>query len=259
MVIALVSVVAVAALVVALLQARTASGLRGELAAARAEADRAGAALAGVTAERDAAVQSGRALSAENARAADEVREARARAGELSLLLEAATSRDDDGDEDDGEGLWSLLLAHVTRRWAAVVGVPPDSRALRASTPDDQLVEALGREIERLREEVGVDVEMSVPGRDAPGDELSPTDRVALLVAALELLGALATTAQRVTVEVGDSLVLTGDGWVDPYRELAAAHERAGAAGVGLGPVETGDERVRLVIHHRASVDTAAR
>ena len=41
------------------------------------------------------------------------------------------------------------------------------------------------------------------------------------------------------TVEVGDALVLTGDGWVDPYRELAAAHERAGAAGVGLGPVET--------------------
>ena len=120
-----------------------------------------------MTAERDAAVQRVGLLSAENARAADEVREARARAGELSLLLEAATSRVDVDEDDDGEGLWSLLLAHVTRRWAAVVGVPPDSRALRASTPDDQLVEALGREIERLREEVGVDVEMSVPGRDA--------------------------------------------------------------------------------------------
>jgi hypothetical protein len=251
-VVALVSVVAVAALVTALVQVRTASRLRGELAAAREAADRATGALAGVTAERDAAVQSGRALSAENARAADEVREARARAGELSLLLEAATSRVD--DDDDGEGLWSLLLAHVTRRWAAVVGVPPDSRALRASTPDEQLVEALGREIERLREEVGVDVELSAPAGGTGGDELAATDRVALLVAALELLGALATTAQRVTVEVGDSLVLTGDGWVDPYRELAAAHERVAAAGVGLGPVETGDERVRLVVHHRASV-----
>jgi hypothetical protein len=256
-VVALVSVVAVAALVAALFQVRTASRLRAELAAARDEAARAAGSLAAVTGERDAATQSARALSAENTRAAEEVRQARARAGELSLLLEAATTGA--GTDDDTDGLWHLLLAHVTRRWAAVVGVPPDNRALRGSTPDAQLVEALAREIERLREEVGVDVEMTVPVGASAGGDLSPTDRVALLVAALELLGALATTAQRVTVEVGETLVLTGDGWVDPYRELATAHERAVGAGVALGPVETGDEYVRLVVHHRPSVDAAVR
>ena len=91
-------------------------------------------------------------------------------------------------------------------------------------------------------------------GAGADSADAGSAERVALLVAALELLGALASTAERVTVEVGDTLVLTGAGWVDPYRELAAAHETAAAAGVALGTVETGDELVRLVVHHRPSV-----
>jgi len=258
-VVVLVSVVALAAVAVAVSQLRAVSRLRGEVGAARDEAARASGALAEVSAEHDEAVQTARSLTAENARAAHELREARTRSGELSMLLEAATTGAGTRDEASDDGLWSLLLAHVTRRWAAVVGVPPDSRALRAATADDQLVEALARETERLREEVGVDVELTVtaaPGAEATG---SSAERVALLVAALELLGALASTAERVTVEVGDTLVLTGEGWVDPYRELAAAHGTASAAGVALGAVETGDERVRLVVHHRPSVTAAAR
>ena len=258
MVVVLVSVVAVAAVVAAVLQSRTVSRLRAEVGAARDEAAQASSALAGITAERDAAAQSARALTAENARAAHELREARARSGELSLLLEAATTGAGTREDAADEGLWRLLLAHVSRRWAAVVGVPPDSRALRTAAPDDQLVEALARETERLREEVGVDVELAVTaaatGAGADSADAGSAERVALLVAVLELLGALASTAERVTVEVGDTLVLTGAGWVDPYRELAAAHETAAAAGVALGTVETGDELVRLVVHHRPSV-----
>jgi hypothetical protein len=261
-IVVLVSVVAVAALVAAVSQLRAAARLRAELDAARREAAQAAGALAAVIAERDAATQSARALSAENTRAADELREARARSGELSLLLEAATTGAGTGPDPDDEGLWRLLLAHVTRRWAAVVGVPPDRRALRAATPDDQFVEALARETERLREEVGVEVELTAARPATPsagGAETTGVERVAVLVAALELLGALATTAQRVTVEVGDTLVLAGDGWLDPYREVAAAHERAAGAGIVLGPVEEGDEQVRIVVHHRPAVTAGAR
>jgi hypothetical protein len=258
-IVVLVSVVAVAALVAAVSQFRAAARLHAELDAARREAAQAAGALAAVIAERDAATQSARALSAENARAADELREARAQSGELSLLLEAATTGAGTGRDADDEGLWRLLLAHVTRRWAAVVGVPPDRRALRAATPDDQLVEALARETERLREEVGVEVELTAAAQPAASAGVTGVEGVAVLVAALELLGALATTAQRVTVEVGDTLVLAGDGWLDPYREVAAAHERAAGAGIVLGPVEEGDEQVRIVVHHRPAVTAGAR
>jgi hypothetical protein len=261
-IVVLVSVVAVAALVTAVSPLRAAARLRTERDAARREAAQASAALAAVIAERDAAAQSAQALSAANARAADELRQTRAGSHELSLLLEAATTGAGTGRDADDEGLWRLLLAHVTRRWAAVVGVPPDRRALRAGTPDDQFVEALARETERLREEVGVEVELTASARppaSAGGGGTTDVERVAVLVAALELLGALATTAQRVTVEVGDTLVLAGDGWLDPYREVAAAYEWAAGAGIVLGPVEEGNEQVRIVVHHRPAVTAGAR
>jgi hypothetical protein len=261
-IVVLVSVVAVAALVAAVFQLRAASRFRTERDAARREAAQASGALAAVIAERDAATQSARALHTENARAADELQEARARSGELSLLLEAATTGAGTGRDAADEGLWHLLLAHVTRRWAAVVGVPPDRRALRATTPHEQFVEALARETERLREEVGVEVELTAtapPATTAGGAGTTGVEGVAVLVAALELLGALATTAQRVTVDVGDTLVLAGDGWLDPYREVATAYERAAGAGIALGPVEEADEQVRIVVHHRPAVTAGAR
>ncbi|HEX5366345.1 MAG TPA: hypothetical protein VFW63_06765 [Acidimicrobiales bacterium] len=246
MVVALVSVVAVAAVVAAVLQSRTAAARRQEAEAARAEAAR--------TAEaRDALERTAAELTAESTRLADELQRSRERIDELSLLLEAATAAP---ATDDGDGLWRLLLAHVARRWAAVVGVPPDGRGVHAQDPDDQLVEALGRETERLREEVGVDVEMSAVAPEAthPTVPTDAGDRVAVLVAALELLGALAGTAQSVAVEVGDAIVLTGEGWVDPYGDVSAAHQRSERAGVALGPLEAEDDRVRVVLHHRPVV-----
>ena len=249
-VVALVSVVAVAAVVVALVLFRSRAELERSIEAAQADAARAEAARAAVADERNSLRATAQALSDENVRGAEELRRSRQRVDELAMLLEAATSR---SDTDDGEGLWRLLLAHVTRRWAAVVGVPPDARAVHGGDPGEQLLQALARETERLREEVGVDVELtSTAPADPAGAEA--TDRVTVLVAALEVLGALASTAQRVTVEIGETLVLTGDGWVDPYGELAAAHEHSAGAGVVLGPLETGDEHVRLVVHHRPAI-----
>jgi hypothetical protein len=272
---ALVTVIAVAALAATLFLLRARSDLRRQLAAARTDVARLGERLTRAIAEGDELRDKQQWLTASNTRIVAEVETQRERADELAVRLAAATAtgtadagaRADDADEPDGSpgpaaesGLWHLLLAHVTRRWASVVGVPPENRRVLDGPPADQLVQALVRETERLREEVGVDVELTVspaaPGGDGPhGDGAFGADQVAgvaVLVAAVELLGVLATSAQRVTVDVGDVLVLSGDGWLDPAGELAGACERATAAGVVLDPVDVGDERVRLVVHATA-------
>jgi hypothetical protein len=249
---ALVSVLALAALAAALILLKSRSDLQHQLTSARAEAGQLGIMLDATTSERDELRGKVERLTATTARVTDDAERQRERADELAALLATATSDPTTGGDHEA-GLWQLLLAHVTRRWAAVVGVPPDGRTVVGGAPDDQFAQALARETERLREEVGVDVELNAPAAAPNGGDNAAGGRVAVLVAALELLGVLATSAQRVTVDVGDELVLTGDGWVDPYGELAVAYDRAAAAGVALEPLETGDERVRLVIRHQAS------
>jgi hypothetical protein len=187
---------------------------------------------------------------------------AEADAASARAAAEAAAAAADGHDD----GLWHLLLAHVARRWGAMVGVPPEGRAVVAGPAADQLAEALAREIERLREEVGVDVEMSavtageaVAGREGEGGEGARLgdeagDRLPALLAALELLGVLAATAQRVSVTFGRELVLRGEGWYDPAGELAVACERAGGAGATLGPLacDTEEEWAEVVVRSRA-------
>jgi len=246
---ALVSVLALAALAAALVLLKSRNDLAGRVGTADAEVARLGDALTTATAERDELRDKVEWLTAANARFVEDGDRQRERADELAVLLDAATSVS--AGSDDETGLWNLLLAHVTRRWAAVVGVPPDGRTVLGGAPADQLTQALARETERLREEVGVDVELNAPANGHTPDEL--TGQVAVLVAALELLGVLATSAQRVTVDVGDTLVITGDGWIDPYGELASVYERVTAAGVALDPLDVGDERVRLVVRHTVS------
>ncbi len=247
MALALVSVLALAALAAALVLFTSRSGLQRQLTSARAEVGRLGDQLDTATAERDELRAEVEQLTTANAAVAGDADRQRARADELSVLLDAATAESAAGDDD---GLWNLLLAHVTRRWAAVVGVPPDGRTVLGSGPAEQLAQALARETERLREEVGVDVELNSPPATSDGDT-GAAGQVAVLVAALELLGVLATSAQRVTVDIGDELVLTGEGWIDPYGELAVAYDRVAAAGVALEPLDVADERVRLVVRHR--------
>lgn len=249
MALALVSVLALAALAAALVLLKSRNDLAGRVGTADAEVARLGDALTTATAERDELRDKVEWLTAANARFVEDGDRQRERADELAVLLDAATSVS--AGSDDETGLWNLLLAHVTRRWAAVVGVPPDGRTVLGGAPADQLTQALARETERLREEVGVDVELNAPANGHTPDEL--TGQVAVLVAALELLGVLATSAQRVTVDVGDTLVITGDGWIDPYGELASVYERVTAAGVALDPLDVGDERVRLVVRHTVS------
>jgi hypothetical protein len=250
---ALVSVLLVAALVAALYLLRTRGVLDRRLGDARDAAAKLESRLAATTAERDELAGKVDWLTSANSRVADDVERQRQRADELALQLEAATTEraaapaPDAGTTSspsrpaDDSGLFDLLLAHITRRWASVVGVPPANRQM-ATGAADQITQALTREAERLREEVGVDVELSVA---AP---IEPADRVPFLLAAVELLGALASSAERVTVGLDGHLVLVGDGWVDMSGEVGAARDRAVAAGAKVDLAEPGPEQIRLEV-----------
>jgi hypothetical protein len=113
----------------------------------------------------------------------------------------------------------------------------------------EQLEEALGREAERLREEVGVDVEVRT------GGAVEPRDPVTFLLAATDVLGVLAAVCERVTIELDGSVVLTGEGWWGPTDELDLARRRAVASGVGADElaVDDEDESVTVTLRPRAT------
>lgn len=137
---------------------------------------------------------------------------------------------------------WPLVLADLTRRWAATVGVPPDARTISDGPTSAQLTEGLARETERLREEVGVDVSFSV------GEPVEPTDPVVFLLTATDLLGAMASRCERMVVELDAQLVLTGEVWSDLGDDLETSRTRAVAAGAHVEPVEVGEDRVRVAL-----------
>jgi len=227
--------------------ARARGQVQAQLTQSEARASEAAGRLAAVTAERDELAGSKEWLTAANTRIQADADRQRDRADELATRLDAATAG------TGAEGLWQLLLAHLTRRWAAMVGVPPEGRTVTSGPGGAQLAEALSREVERLREEVGVDVDLvATAGGPRLGDD--PADQVPVLLAAVELLGVLAASCQQVTVELGETLVLVGEGRLDPGDELAAVRDRVAAAGVAVGPlqVDAENERVEVAVHPAA-------
>jgi hypothetical protein len=202
---------------------------------ARARADHA-AAVEALTQQRD------RLSSAERATA-----EAAVRANEYQALL---GSVDGSAAASDVPGAtWAILLAILARRWAGVVGAPPDDRGVSSGTVSEQLEEALGREAERLREEVGVDVEVNT------GGAVEPRDPVTFLLAATDVLGVLAAVCERVTIDLDEAVVLKGEGWWGPTDELDLARRRAVASGVPADDlaVDDDDESVTLTLRPRAT------
>ncbi|HKA85647.1 MAG TPA: hypothetical protein VKD21_17385 [Acidimicrobiales bacterium] len=200
---------------------------------ARARADHA-AAVEALTQQRN------RLSSAERATA-----EAAVRTSEYQALLSTV-----DGSASGTPGAsWAILLAILARRWAGVVGALPDARGVRSGTVPEQLEEALVREGERLREEVGVDVDVHT------ADLLEPADPVSFLLAATDLLGVLAAVCEQVTIELDRGLVLTGLGWSGPTDELDLARSRAVAAGVPADDlvVDDEDESVTVTLRPRAT------
>lgn len=153
------------------------------------------------------------------------------------------------------QACWDLLLADLTRRWPVPVtvtvaaggggrgrGDEGDADAAGASAVPDQLAEAFVRELERLREEVGVDAEITVV------DTFAPAKPVVFLLAALDLLGALTSTCQRVVVKLEDQLDMVGEDWEGRRDELDVARSRSLAAGAVVGPLEIDGEHVHVTL-----------
>ncbi len=207
--------------------------LEGDL--ARARADHA-AAVEALTQQRN------RLSSAEQATA-----EAAVRTSEYQALLGSV----DGSTSAPGVpgATWAILLATLARRWAGVVGVPPEARGVRSGTVSEQLEEAMGREAERLREEVGVDVAVHA------GGSVEPRDPVTFLLAATDVLGVLAAVCERVTIELDGGVILTGEGWFGPTDELDLARSRAVASGVSADDLalDDDDESVTVTLRPRAT------
>ena len=231
------------------LQRATAAHGRLEQDLTRERSDHA-AAVAALARERD------RAAAAEQATA-----DAAGRTNEYRALLDSigppvaapgGSSSSDSSDSAPGVpgATWPILLATLARRWAAAVGAPPEARGVRTGTVSEQLVEALGRESERLREEVGVDVEVHA------GGSVEPTDPVTFLLAATDVLGVLAAVCERVVMHLDDGLVLTGEGWSGPADELELARARAAASGMTADTLSVDGESVTVTLRPRAPATT---
>ena len=130
----------------------------------------------------------------------------------------------------------------MQRRWANTVGVQPADRAMKATEVAGQLAEALDREVERVREEVGVDVSIVVSGG------LATPQPVVFLLAATDLLGAMVSTFERVAIEVDDGLVMVGEVWSELGDDVEVSRQRAVDAGLVVDPVEVDEERVRVTV-----------
>jgi hypothetical protein len=133
-----------------------------------------------------------------------------------------------------------LLLADMTRRWANTVGIQPGDRAMKGTEVSDLLAEALDREVERVREEVGVDVSVTVTGG------LSTEQPVVFLLAATDLLGAMVSTCERVALTIEDGLTIVGDVFAELGDDIEVSRQRAVDAGLTVDPVEATDDRVQV-------------
>jgi hypothetical protein len=175
-----------------------------------------------------------------------------AEAGEAGEAGEARKERSyrDDAAPIDGSagGAWRIVLSILERRWVGVVGAPPDARGVVSGPVSDQLAEALTRESERLREEVGVDVEVTA------ASPVDPADPVTFLLAATDLLGVLAAVCERIVLTLDGALVVVGDGWSGPTHELDLARARALAAGTSVDEVAVDGETVSIALRPEAAL-----
>jgi multidrug efflux pump subunit AcrA (membrane-fusion protein) len=204
---------------------------KAQLEATAAEKESAAAELSARLAELDAAREASAGKLAALASERDELRTA---------LAQAAARAEDESDDSS----WPLLLADLERRW-------PQPPGARSQIPDDvgeQLSRALAGELERLREEVGVDAEVTI------AKTVTPAQPAVFLLAALDLIGALIHICERVVVTLDDDeLRLTGRAWEGHREVIDEARTRALAAGAVVTPIEIHDDEVRLTLLPAAS------
>jgi hypothetical protein len=155
-------------------------------------------------------------------------------------------TRDDDGTA------WSLLLSRIERQWAATVAALPHELGVANGSTAEQLSQALGREVERLREEVGLSAQVRLNG------PVLDTHRVGLLLAAGEAIAVLAADAERVDVEIGPGVVIRGGDWTGEPTAFEAVARAAGSAGVDFA-MDTSEAGVRLALDGQVAAAAADR
>jgi hypothetical protein len=136
---------------------------------------------------------------------------------------------------------WNLLLSRVERQWAAAVGARPEERGVASASRGDQLAEAVRRELERLREEVGISAAVDV----AVVGDVGEIDTVAGLLAVGEALTTIAPVSERVRVELGPQLVVTGEDCTASSAQLEQLVTMVGEAGMASS-LEMSETRVRI-------------
>jgi hypothetical protein len=123
---------------------------------------------------------------------------------------------------------WDLLLARVERQWADVVNAGADERGVIDAPHRDQLTEAVRRDLERLREEIGVNATLAA-SPPVDGDPLTT------LLAVGEAAALLAYHSEHVIVDLGDPAVVSGHDWTgddNARRRLDRLAATATAAGL---------------------------
>lgn len=139
------------------------------------------------------------------------------------------------------EASWRLLVSRIERQWASAVGAGPQERGVVDGPPEAQLDQALAREAERLREEVGVDT--AVAGTAGPGS----AHPLVVLLAAGELAAVAAPHSERVVVELAEGLVVLAEGWTGGAAGGEQLRETVAVAGLG-GAVDERADAVRVVV-----------
>jgi hypothetical protein len=142
----------------------------------------------------------------------------------------------------NAEACWWLLLSRVERQWAEAVGARPEERGVARASRGDQLAEAVRRELERLREEVGISADVVV----TTSGDVGEIDTVAGLLAVGEALIAVAPVSERVQVDVGPQLVVIAEECLADAMQLEQLVAMVGEAGMA-STLEMGEGRVRIV------------
>jgi hypothetical protein len=144
----------------------------------------------------------------------------------------------------EGDNGWQLLLARVERHWAGVVNAGADERGVVDGPRSAQLIQAVQRELERLREEVGVETTL------APGAPVEDELALMTLLAVGEAAAVLASCSEAVAVELGAPAVVAAQDWTgddEDRRRLDEVTAMTGAAGLAAS-VEVAERVAQIVL-----------
>ncbi len=148
-----------------------------------------------------------------------------------------------------GAAGWGLLLARVERQWANVVNPAAEERGVMHGPQGVQLAQAVQRDLERLREEVGVNATLAA---NEPVDEGDP---LTTLLGVGEAAALLAHNSEHVIVDLRDPPVVSGQDWSgddDAHRRLDQLAAAARDAGLNA-TVEILDGSVQVVLDLRGT------